>query len=267
MIRYPSVAGMFYPGDKKTLSTEVKNYIKETEKKINVKGLISPHAGYVYSGGCAGKGFGAVYVPDRVIILGVNHRGAGHPMAVDGFAKWNTPIGDIEIDIELRDELVKNSEVFGIDTIASKEEHSLEVQVPFIQILNPSAKILPVTIGTHDREMMKQGGIELGWIIKESSDDILMIASTDMSHYISADNAKELDSLAIDRIKDLDPDGLYDTVISNRISMCGVSPTYIMMTAAMESGALRGEVIDYTNSGYASGDFDQVVGYLSAYIN
>ena len=267
MTRYPSVAGMFYPGDGEVLRTEVGELIKDAENKIKVIGLISPHAGYVYSGGCAGSGFGKVIIPGRVIILGVNHRGSGHVMAVDGHEKWNTPLGDIDIDEELREKLTGNSSVFGIDTIASEEEHSLEVQVPFIQILNPSAKILPITIGTYDREMMKQGGIELGKIIKESSDDILIIASTDMSHYISADNAKALDYLAIAKIIELDPDGLFDTVHSKRISMCGVSPTYIMMTAAKELGGTKGEVIEYTNSGYVSGDFDQVVGYLSACIN
>lgn len=267
MTRYPSVAGMFYPGDGDVLRTEVGELIKDAENKLKVLGLISPHAGYVYSGGCAGSGFGKVNVPERVIILGVNHRGVGHPMAVDGHTEWNTPIGNIEIDEELRDELIQSSKVFSVDSTPSAEEHSLEVQVPFIQLLNPSAKILPITIGTHDREMIKQGGIELGEIIRERDEDILIIASTDMSHYISADNAKELDSLAIDRIKDLDPDGLYDIVHSNRISMCGVSPTYIMMTAAKGLGGTKGEVIEYTNSGYTSGDFDQVVGYLSAYID
>lgn len=267
MTRYPSVAGMFYPGDGDVLRTEVGKLIKDAENKLKVIGLISPHAGYVYSGGCAGSGFGKVNIPDRVIILGVNHRGVGHPMAVDGNNKWNTPIGDIEIDEELRDELIQSSEVFSVDSTPSAEEHSLEVQVPFIQLLNPSAKILPITIGTHNRDTMKAGGIEIGRIIKEKGDNILIIASTDMSHYISADNAKALDYLAIEKIIDLDPDGLYDIVHSNRISMCGVSPTYIMMTAAKDLGGTKGEVIEYTNSGYTSGDFDQVVGYLSAYID
>ncbi len=267
MTRYPSVAGMFYPGDGEALRTEVGKLIKDAENKIRVIGLISPHAGYVYSGGCAGSGFGKVNIPDRIIILGVNHRGSGHVMAVDGHDKWNTPLGDIKIDDELRDDLIQSSEVFDVDSSPSEEEHSLEVQVPFIQILNPSAKILPITIGTHDREMMKAGGLELGRIIKEKDDDILIIASTDMSHYISAENAKVLDYLAIEKIKELDPDGLFDTVHSKRISMCGVSPTYIMMTAAKELGGTKGEVIEYTNSGYTSGDFDQVVGYLSACIN
>jgi len=267
MIRYPSVAGMFYPGDRKSLSCQLKSFIQDPGEKLRVKGLISPHAGYDYSGGCAGKGFSRVVIPDRIIILGVNHRGVGHPMAVDGNDKWNSPLGDIEIDDILRDELVMDSEVFRMDSDASAEEHSLEVQVPFIQFLNSSARILPITVGTHNRDMLHMGGIEIADMIKRSGEDVLIIASTDMSHYISSDDAKDLDSKAIEKIEGLDPDGLFDTVYTNRISMCGLSPTYIMMIAAKRLGGTKGVVIDYTNSGYTSGDFDQVVGYLSAYID
>ncbi len=267
MIRYPSVAGMFYSGDRQTLRSDVQNFMFTSKDRIKVKGLISPHAGYIYSGKCAGKGYGSIEIPDRIIIFGVNHNGIGHPMAIDGNNKWNTPLGDIEIDNELRAALLEKSEVFKIDSISSSEEHSLEVQIPFIQVQNPEAKILPLTIGTHDREILRKGGLEIGKIIKDSNDDILMIASTDMSHYISAEEARILDSLAIERIKALDPDGLFEIVYSKNISMCGVSPVYMMMTVAKVLGGTKGEVIEYTNSGYASGDFDQVVGYLSAYID
>ncbi|MEN8222638.1 MAG: AmmeMemoRadiSam system protein B [Acidobacteriota bacterium] len=267
MIRYPSVAGTFYPGHKDTLKKEVEGMIEQKEKKTDVIGLISPHAGYIYSGSCAGKGFGSINIPDRIVILGVNHRGEGYPMAIDGNDKWATPLGDIEVDDDLRKRLSENSEVFGIDSVPAAEEHSLEVQVPFIQVLNPDARILPITIGTNNRDMMKNGGEELGALLAGIQDDILMVASTDMSHYISSEEAEKLDSLAIDAIKVMNPDQLYETVYSNGISMCGVAPTYIMMTAAGELGAKAGKVIQYTNSGETSGDFEHVVGYLSAIIN
>ncbi len=267
MIRYPSVAGTFYPGREGPLKKEVEEMIQSTGKKLNVIGLISPHAGYVYSGSCAGKGFGSVNIPNTIIILGVNHRGEGYPMAIDGNDKWNTPLGNIEVNEELRHKLIEKSDVFGIDSIPAAEEHSLEVQVPFIQVINPDARILPITIGTGNIEMMKIGGEELGALISEIDEKVLMVASTDMSHYVSSEEAKKLDLMAIDAIKAVDPDLLYETVYSNRISMCGVAPTYIMMTAAGILGAKRGVVIEYTNSGETSGDFDHVVGYLSAYIN
>jgi len=266
MIRTPSVAGTFYPGDRESLQQEVEGFIRDGDQKKSVIGLISPHAGYIYSGACAGKGFRAVRVPGRVLILGVNHRGAGAPMAVDGNHQWRTPLGDIDVDTELREKLTGNSDVFGIDSLAASEEHSLEVQVPFIQVINPEAKIIPVTVGAHDRAMMKRAGEEIAAMIQGKREEILMVASTDMSHYVSADDARRLDTLAIEAVKEMDPDRLFDTVYSHRISMCGVAPTYIMMTAAGILGATLGEVIEYTHSGKTSGDYDHVVGYLSAVV-
>ena len=138
----------------------------------------------------------------------------------------------------------------------------MEVQIPFIQYLNPRAKILPITLSTMNLDHLLAGGKEIGQLVTKNA-DILMVASTDMSHYISAEKARELDQKAIDRILALDPKGLYETVVGHRISMCGLGPTVMMLTAAIEAGAGKAEVIDYTNSGETSGDFNQVVGYLS----
>jgi hypothetical protein len=185
MIRKPAVAGAFYPGSKGSLKKELSQFITFPKEKKKVIGLISPHAGYVYSGGCAGKGFGAVEVPDRVFILGVNHRGMGHSFAVDGNDYWNTPLGDAAVDKEMAEKLVENSAIFEIDSRAGAQEHSLEVQVPFIQYVNPNAKILPVTISSGNLNRLIEGGKEIAQLIKDRS-DILIVASTDMSHYIDA---------------------------------------------------------------------------------
>ncbi len=267
MIRYPSVAGMFYPEGKEKLNDEVVGFLGPEEDGITVKGLISPHAGYMYSGSCAGKGFAKIKIPGKVIIIGVNHGNEGFPMAVDNHEKWVTPLGEIEVDTELSDRLIESSEVFIKDSLPSMREHSVEVQIPFIQIKNPNTKILPISIGFTRREDLKKGGVELGRLIADSEDEILMVASTDMSHYISSSEAEKLDSKAIEKISDLDPDGLFDVVKTENISMCGVAPTFVMMSAAKFLGATFGKVIEYTNSGYASGDFEQVVGYLSAIVN
>lgn len=268
MVRHPSVAGMFYPGDKSNLEKDINKYVlvEGGKTKKDVIGLISPHAGYIYSGSCAGKGFAVINIPDKVVILGVNHRGIGYSMAVDGNDAWETPLGNIKIDKQMRNDLVESSEVFEIDSSSSGEEHSLEVQVPFIQYLNPGAAILPLTISSMNMEEMRKGGEELAGMIKKTGEKILMIASTDMSHYISSADAEEKDSKAIRKVVDLDPEGLFETVYKEKISMCGVCPTFIMMVAAKELGAATGEIIEYTNSGYTSGDFDQVVGYLSAVV-
>jgi hypothetical protein len=266
MIRQPAVAGSFYPGSKGALEKELSQMITSSGSKKKVLGLISPHAGYVYSGGCAGKGFARVEVPGTVIILGVNHRGMGHAFAVDGNDYWSTPLGEIVVDGELADALVNNSEVFKIDSRAGVAEHSLEVQVPFIQYLNPGAKILPITISSWDLDRLIEGGKEIARLIR-GREDVLIVASTDMSHYIDAETAKVKDQKAIDTILAMDPKELFRTVVGEDISMCGMGPTVMMLSAAIELGAKESEIIEYTNSGEVSGDYHQVVGYLSMEIH
>ena len=264
MIRSAVVAGAFYPENKTILETELEKLIHFSNTKRKVIGLISPHAGYIYSGSCAGKGFGAVKIPDTVIILGVNHHGFGHPCAVDGHDFWSTPLGDVEVDYQLREKLVSNSRIFDSDSTAGNEEHSLEVQVPFIQYINPKAKILPIIISSGDVNQLMAGGKEIARLIRNNTDsDILMVASSDMSHFVDAKSAKLKDDKAIDQILKLDPQGLFDTVAAERISMCGVSPATMMLSAAVELGAQNAEIIEYTHSGTVSGDNDRVVAYLS----
>lgn len=265
MIRKPAVAGSFYPGTKVLLEEAMEKYILFSETKKKAIGLVSPHAGYIFSGGCAGKGFGAVEVPGTVIILGVNHHGYGHPFAVDGHDSWKTPLGEAEIDKDLREKLVGDSKIFAIDAAASSKEHSLEVQVPFIQYINPAAKILPVTVSFADAQRLIDGGKEIAALIADNP-GVLIVASTDMSHYISVDRAREKDQKAIDKILALDPEGLFNTVAMERISMCGVSATTITLSAALELGAKTAEIIEYTNSGVTMGDYSRVVAYLSLII-
>lgn len=265
MIRRPAVAGTFYPGSKERLEKEVAGYITPAKQKKRVLGLISPHAGYVYSGACAGKGFAAVNIPAKVIILGVNHRGFGHSFAVDGSDYWSTPLGDAALDDELRSRLVKESKVFEIDSAAGRSEHSLEVQLPFIQYLNPGARIVPITVSCVDLRDLLLAGEEIAALLKEDK-DVFMVASTDMSHYIDAESANQQDHKAIDKILALDARGLYNTVMEERISMCGVAPTVIMLSAAVKAGAKKAEEVHYTNSGAVSGDYDQVVGYFSGIV-
>jgi AmmeMemoRadiSam system protein B len=263
MVRKPTVHGNFYPGSKNILTEELGKYVPSVETRKKVIGLISPHAGYIFSAGCAGKAFGAVEVPGVVIILGVNHYGFGHPFALDGHDSWKTPLGEAEVHKELREKLVKDSKIFEIDSNASIKEHSLEVQVPFIQYRNPEAKILPITIAGGDVQRLITAGKEIAALVKENSGDVLIVASTDMSHYISVERAREKDKKAIDKIVQLDPEGLYNTVLMERISMCGAAPTSIMLSAALELGAKKAEIIDYTNSGTVMGDYNRVVAYLS----
>jgi AmmeMemoRadiSam system protein B len=262
MVRRPVVAGTFYPGSKSRLEDQLSSFITSVKEKQKVIGLVSPHAGYIYSGGCAGKGFSKIKIPNTVVILGVNHNGMGQSFAVDENDFWNTPLGDIPVERELAEVLVSDSDLFEYDSQAGAAEHSLEVQVPFIQYLNQEAKILPITLSSINLNQLVEAGEELAQVTSERN-DILIVASTDMSHYIDAQSAKIKDLKALQKILELDPEGLFDLVRNERISMCGVSPTTMMLSAAKALGARHSEIIQYTNSGEVSGDFDQVVGYAS----
>lgn len=265
MVRQPAVAGMFYPGDSHGLKREVSEYIQFSGQKRKVIGLIAPHAGYVYSGACAGKAYGRVTLPDSIVILGVNHRGPGYPFAVDNHQYWDTPLGQAKVDLELGQRLTEQSKIFRLDNNAGRQEHSLEVQVPFIQVLKPEATILPITISSANLDDLMTAGTELGELL-EKEEHIMMVASTDMSHYIDADTARVMDHKAIEKITALDPGGLFKVVVKEDISMCGVAPTVIMLAAALKMGAQQAEIVEYTHSGKVSGDNRQVVGYASALV-
>ncbi len=216
----------------------------------------------MYSGACAGQVYGRVALSETVIILGVNHRGQGAALALDGNDCWETPLGNAAVNSDLRSRLLDASELFAIDSEAGRLEHSLEVQVPFIKYLNPESRILPITIAAHRLADLLAAADALAGLLKENA-TVMMVASSDMSHYIAADDARELDGKAIEQLLRLDGPGLYRTVQENRISMCGVAPAVIMLAAAREAGATAAELVCYTNSGEVSGDFNEVVGYAS----
>jgi AmmeMemoRadiSam system protein B len=262
MLRETAVAGHFYPADKKLLEKELKKMVVIGENRQKVLGLLAPHAGYVYSGACAGQGYGRVILSETVIILGVNHRGGGALLALDGNDFWQTPLGNVEINSELRSRLLSASRLFALDNEAGRQEHSLEVQVPFIQYSSPGSRILPITVAAHQLADLLAAGHEIASLVKKN-ENIMMVASSDMSHYIRAAKARELDFKAIEQLLKLDAQGLYRTVQENRISMCGVAPAVIMLAAAKEAGATKAELVCYTNSGDVSGDNNEVVGYAS----
>ena len=262
MLRETAVAGHFYPADKKLLEKELKKMLIIGQNRQKVLGLLAPHAGYVYSGPCAGQGYGRVALTETVIVLGVNHRGNGAPLALDGNDFWETPLGNVAINSGMRSRLLSASKLFALDNEAGRLEHSLEVQVPFIQYISPGSRILPITIAAHRLADLLAAGHEIASLFKEN-ENIMMVASSDMSHYIPAAKAKELDFKAIGQLLKLDAQGLYRTVQENRISMCGVAPAVIMLSAAKETGATKAELVCYTNSGEVSGDLAEVVGYAS----
>ncbi len=259
--RKPAVANQFYTGNPIALRSELSLLIPKTSHKRQVHCAISPHAGYIYSGHVAGAVFSRVIVPERVIILGPNHTGYGSYAEIMTEGIWDMPLGEVPIDEGLSKLLLSNSSVLEEGYQAHIYEHSLEVQIPFLQYLQPNLKISPICLGPIDISSCLEIGRAIFQTIKEINEPVLIVASTDMSHYISADAAKKLDYLAISRILDLDPEGLYETVKQYGITMCGYIPTTTALEASKLLGATEAELVKYANSGDINGDYSRVVGY------
>ena len=260
-MRPPVVANRFYPGNDKALRSTIRDMVPDLsgyEKKQAIA-VISPHAGYIYSGSVAAETIARVEVPETVVILGPNHHGRGNPLAL-GVEDWRMPMGDVAVDRELAGKILAISEVITEDEDAQEYEHSLEVQVPFLQFFNPSVKIVPIVVSHVSYPVCRQAAADLAAAVRQSGRPVLLLASTDMTHYESRREAEIKDGLALKEIEAMNPGGLYDTVVNNRISMCGFIPTTIVLLAAMELGAVQADLVRYTDSGEASGDTDQVVG-------
>jgi len=269
MIRKPAVAGMFYPADKKSLTAFIQGYFKKTAcdgNEISCKGIVSPHAGYIYSGAVAAKTFACVKVPKRVIILAPNHTGLGKIAAVAPHDEWETPLGNVKIDRELAEKLVESSKYMEFDKTAHAREHAAEVQIPFLQVKRPDVKIVPITMMPMSMDIAMDIGHTIADIIKSVGEPVLIVASSDMNHYEPQSVANRKDKIAMDRILNMDPAGLHTAVNKHSISMCGYIPAIIMLVASMELGASRADLVDYRTSGDVSGDYSSVVGYAGIII-
>jgi len=265
MVREPAVAGYFYPGTKTRLEGDLDSLIVPATVKIDAVGAVVPHAGYVYSGHTAGKVYGRLNPVDTYIILSPNHTGLGEPFSLSD-EKWNTPLGSVDIDRELSRGILKRSGLVRMDEAAHLQEHSIEVQVPFIQKISPGASIVPITVQAGAYPALEEVACAIADAISDSRKKTCIIASSDMTHYESRDKARVKDRHAIDRILEIDPEGLMETVESERITMCGYAPTAIMLMTARRMGAEKTELVDYSDSGTVTGDTDQVVGYAGVII-
>ncbi|MCK4509305.1 MAG: AmmeMemoRadiSam system protein B [Desulfuromonadales bacterium] len=266
MIRPAVVAGQFYSGQKESLLKSVESLMPTMVCKQSAIGLMSPHAGYIYSGSVAGQTFSAVKIPDEVIILGPNHHGRGHLAAVYASGSWETPLGQTKIASELAELILAECPMTANDSVAHLPEHSLEVQLPFLQFLAPQTSIVPICISHLPLAILLQLGDGLARAVTargSTSPDSrpLIVASTDMTHYEAGEVAREKDFLALEKVLALDPEGLYEVVQEHRISMCGVLPTVVMLQAALALGATNAELVAYSNSGDVTGDQSEVVGY------
>lgn len=267
MIRQPAVAGQFYPGTEQALRQELQQLIPENSLKQRAIGVISPHAGYIYSGSTAGKLLAGITIPRTVIILGPNHHGIGSLAALSPEDGWQTPLGTVPIEKRLALLIQQQVPAVQEDAVAHLREHSLEVQVPFLQYLRPDVTIVPVCLAFGDYAGCEIVGNGIAAAVKEFDEPVLILASSDMTHYESAERAKQKDRLALDCALALDPQGLVQVCRSNRITMCGVIPAAVMLVAAKALGANRTELVGYTTSGEVSGDYNQVVAYAAVTVS
>lgn len=275
-VRRPYVAGSWYPGTAESLRREIERcfthrlgYGRIPEVARDglrlIIGLVSPHAGYMYSGPIASIGYGKLAedgIPESVIIIGPNHTGLGSAVSVMVEGLWETPLGFVEIDTALAKAIVEASGIADIDDYAHRFEHSLEIQLPFLQYLYGSSfKIVPICMMLRDYDTAR----ELGESIASSvaGRNTLILASTDFTHYEPHKIAVEKDRLAMEAILKLDAELLLQRVEENDISMCGSGPVATMIVACKKLGASRAELLGYATSGDITGDRSAVVGYAS----
>lgn len=260
-VRMPAVAGSFYPSHPDTLARQVGSLCGPDQKKKGVVAVVCPHAGYVYSGPVAGAIYSQIEIPETVVIIGPNHRGMGPMVSIMSEGVWKMPNGDVSIHGKLASEILRLSKFVEEDTLGHRQEHSLEVQVPFLQFYRKELKIVPITMRAFEFAYCLDVGSAVARAVRNLGERVLIVASTDMSHYEPEKTAKAMDRKAIDRILAMDPKGLVDTVVQYQISMCGVFPTAAVLIAAKDLGATRAQLVKYATSGDVSGDYDQVVGY------
>ena len=270
-VRSSVVSGSFYPSDRKTLEENLKNYLIKKEKIKNAFAIIAPHAGYVYSGKTAGAVYASIEIPNTVIVLSPNHTGLGYPVSIDPSEKWETPLGYIDVDTDFVKKIKQNLKEATLDTSAQAREHALEVQLPFIQYINPNAKIVPITLAELSFNVIQKLGKVLADLIIEAENKTgirpLIVASSDMTHFESAESAKTKDLLAIEQIKKLDTKGFLEAVKKHDISLCGLYTIPVAMEATINYSKIKGHtahanLVDYTNSGVVTGDLSEVVSYM-----
>ncbi|MEK6756312.1 MAG: AmmeMemoRadiSam system protein B [Bacteroidota bacterium] len=266
-VRQPAVAGTFYDGDPTVLRRHVDLLLdraKEPNVQGTIKGLVSPHAGYMYSGSTAAVGYkllkGKSY--DSVVIVGPSHREFFNGASIYPGDSYRTPLGDVPIHEELRDELAKESGIVMLSEAGHRAEHCLEVQLPFLQRVLGEFSIVPIIIGNQRRESCLALGNALAKAAKGRN--VLLVASSDLSHYHPYDEAVSLDRRVIAFVEALDENTLLEQLEEERIEACGGGSVVAIMRAAKLLGANRSQALFYCNSGDITGDKDAVVGYLSA---
>lgn len=268
MIRQPVVAGQFYPGRADSLEHEVRAFLSSSPKVKDEPTLLAmvPHAGYVYSGEVAGMTLGQANLAPAILMLGPNHTGMGQPLAVWSKGAWATPLGEVRVAEALAGRLLEAEPRLKDDQAAHVQEHSLEVVLPFLQVKD-DYEVVPVAVAEHRLSELAGVARSVAGAVRAWGERVSIVVSSDMSHYVSHQQAKELDSMALGAVLQLDPAGLYAVVREMGISMCGVLPMALGLMIALELGAKKAELAAYATSGDVSGDYARVVGYAGVLVS
>jgi len=261
MIRPAAVAGRFYPSDARSLEAQIDQLTSLASPRVPALGCIVPHAGYVYSGHVAGVVYSSIDLPSRFILLGPRHYPQGARFAILSEGAWQTPFGPAHLDSRLATELKNAFPLLREDAVAHAPEHSLEVQLPFLQRLVENFAFAPMLVSSDRFDALEALGHAVASVVRAQKDPVMILASSDMNHHESDAVTRVKDRKAIDAILALDAHALYDTVRREEISMCGYGPTVAMLTAALDLGATKANLVRYATSADVTGDADDVVGY------
>jgi hypothetical protein len=258
-MRLPAVAGQFYPGSGAELEHQLDGML-HPEKEIPCKGAVVPHAGYMYSGQVAAAAYSRLPKAETYVIIGPNHHGLGSPVALSR-ESWRTPLGVVEPDLELADAL--SGSIIDHDETAHLHEHSIEVQIPFLQKRFQGFKILPICMGLQDEQTALEVGQELSGALQKLNRSCIVIASSDFTHYEPQETARKVDAKLLEAILNMDVPELYERVYRYDATACGYGPIAATITATANLGAKAGQLLAYATSGDVSGDYSQVVGYAA----
>jgi AmmeMemoRadiSam system protein B len=262
VLRLPAVAGRFYPDPPEELTALVREYAtpQPGHKSQHVRACLVPHAGYRFSGHVAGAVFSCIALPQKVVILGVRHFPRGKALAILSSGGWRTPLGDAPIDEALAAALQRECPILREDPIAHSAEHSIEVQLPFLQVLSPGFAFVPIALGTVRFDDLVAVGEALARVLA-ANPEVLLLTTSDLNHYEDDATTRAKDYKAIEQILALSPRGLYDVCVNENISMCGLGPAVAMLTALRALKAQHAELVRHATSADVYGDTSKVVGY------
>ncbi|MHA2610071.1 MAG: AmmeMemoRadiSam system protein B [bacterium JZ-2024 1] len=264
--RRMAVADYFYPSSPEILKRMFSEWSQKVEKKERARMVILPHAGYIYSGRVAFQVLQKIEIPSRFLVFGPNHTGIGKSFAIFPGSSWATPFGSVSVDAQLSDIIVQKVHHAQLDSSAHREEHSVEVEVNLLHFFNPNGKLIAGVVSLMPYSELEKIGDELGEVLKPYADSLLLVASSDMSHYISESEARKKDYRALEAILALDEKELYRRVQQEHISMCGVAPVVVLLRAVKKMGATSARIDQYTSSAETTGDTSAVVGYAGVII-